>query len=66
MSSSVSTNQGPREGAGSSGPQSSQGLSSMLDGPYTLPVADMKRTVDVKSQAKKLLRKVMYPHLCSY
>lgn len=61
MSSSIDTNVGARQG-----PQpQSQSLSQMLDGPYTIPVADMKKTVDVKSQAKKLVRKVIWKNLCS-
>lgn len=66
MSSSVSTNVGPREG----GPErdvsqifdSASGQSST--GPYTLPLTgNLNKTVSVDTK-KRLVRKLMYPKLC--
>jgi hypothetical protein len=60
--SNVNTTAGPRQGP------ADRDVSQIFDnpngGPYTLPVADLKRTVNVENTKKKLLRKVLYPHLC--
>jgi hypothetical protein len=57
------TNRGAREG-----PSQDRDVSQIFDNPtggqYTLPVADMKRTVNIENTKKRLQRKVLYPYLC--